>query len=122
MPAVSSLVAAVVNVAANLAVIPHWGGTGAAAVTTASYAAEAVVALHLLRRSVGRLRLVSIAPEAIAVGAVLGVALWLVPAPLLLEVPVGFVLYVVGWALLARRRVPEQVDLLAGLLTRRAAA
>lgn len=119
---VSSLVAAVVNVAANLAVIPHWGGTGAAAVTTASYAAEAVVALLLLRRSVGRLRLASIAPEAIAVGAVLGVALWLVPAPLLLEVPVGFVLYVVGWALLARRRVPEQVDLLAGLLTRRAPA
>jgi O-antigen/teichoic acid export membrane protein len=118
---ISSLVAAVVNVGANLLVIPHWAGTGAAAVTTASYAAEAVVALVLLRSTCGPLRMATVAPEALLAGVGLGAALWVSSAPLLVEVPVGLALYLVGWSLLARRRTPEQIGFLVGLLPGRAA-
>jgi O-antigen/teichoic acid export membrane protein len=117
---IASVIAAVVNIGANLLVIPHWEGTGAAAVTSLSYLVEGVAALLLLRRGVGSLRVLSAAPEALVVGAVLGLALWWSPLPLLLEAPTGCALYLVGWALLARRRVPEQVDFLLGLIPGRA--
>jgi O-antigen/teichoic acid export membrane protein len=118
---IASAVAAVVNIGANLLVIPRWAGTGAAAVTTASYLVEGVAALLLLRAGVGSLRVLTVAPEALVAGTALGLALWWCPLPLLVEVPVGCALYLVGWALLARRRVPQQVGFLVGLLPGRTA-
>ena len=119
---IASLAAAVVNVVANLLVIPIWSGTGAAAVTTASYAVEALVALLILRRFFGSFGLMSVAPEAMLMGVLLGLALWATPLPVLVEASAGFVLYLLGWAALARRRVPEQVGFLVGLLPGRTAS
>jgi O-antigen/teichoic acid export membrane protein len=118
----ASAAALVVNVAANVAVIPHWAGTGAAMVTTLTYAVEAAVSLLLLRQVTGSLGVATIAPEAFAAGGLLGLGLWAVPAPVALEVPLGFVAYLACWAALARWRRPEQVDFLVGLARGRGSA
>lgn len=118
---VASAVAALVNVVANLLIIPHWAGTGAAFATTLSYVVEGVVSLVLLHRWVGRVGLAAAAPEALAAGVVLGVLLWAVPAPLLAEVPIGVLLYFGMWFLLARRSRPDQLELLKGLVPGRQA-
>lgn len=112
----ASSAAAITNVAVNLAVIPHFAGTGAAAVTTLSYAVEAVVAMVLLRRQIGGLRLATVAPEAIVAALGMAALLWLMPAPLLVEVPVAAAFYVVVWAALARWRRPDQLRLVLSLL------
>jgi len=51
--AVVSVCALVANVALNLALVPMFGATGAAAVSLATYAAEAIVAAHLLSSASG---------------------------------------------------------------------
>ncbi|MDQ1695188.1 MAG: hypothetical protein QOJ03_541 [Frankiaceae bacterium] len=112
----TSALAAVTNLAVNLAVIPHFAGTGAAAVTTLSYAVEALVGLLLLRGHIGRLGAVGAAPEALV--AALGMAglLVVLPAPVVVEVPVAAALYVGLWVVLVRWRRPEQLALVMSLL------
>ena len=113
---IASTVAAVVNLVANLIVIPTYAGTGAAAVTTLSYAVEAVVGIVLLRRHIGRVGLVGWASEAVAAAVLAGLFLWVVPAPMPVEVPLAVALYFLAWGLLARWRQPDQLRVVAGLI------
>jgi O-antigen/teichoic acid export membrane protein len=115
---VVSTVALVVNVVLNLIVVPHWAGTGAALVTTLSYMAEAAVGIVLLRPVTGPLRWLRAAPEALVAGLILGLGLWLVPAPALVEIPIGVVGYFLCWAGLAWWLNRGQLDFLLSLVGR----
>jgi O-antigen/teichoic acid export membrane protein len=115
---ISSAVALAVNVILNLAVVPRWAGTGAALVTTLSYMAEAAVGIMLLRPVTGPFRWLSAAPESLVAGVILGLGLWLVPAPAIVEIPVGLVGYVLCWVALAWWRNRGQLDFVLSLLGR----
>lgn len=118
---VASTVALVVNVALNVALIPPYGATGAAAATAVSYVVQAVVVLVGLRRLGERVSV--LAPLVSAAGASLALlaVLELSPLPVLLELPLGAVAYVGAWLLLVRWLAPEQQQVVMGLLRRRAA-
>ncbi|MDQ1439562.1 MAG: hypothetical protein QOK43_3191 [Acidimicrobiaceae bacterium] len=117
----ASLVAAVVNIGGNLAVIPTWGAAGAAAMTTAAYAVEAVVLLAMCGRVVGWLRV----DRPLTVPALAAVPLALAmargPGGIVGQLALGTVLYAVAWLMLARRLVPEVVDLIQATVRRRTA-
>lgn len=119
---VAAVTATAVNVGMNLALIPVLSGVGAAIATTVSYVVQVVVVTGYLRRSdVGRVRLLRPLYESAACAALLAAALLLLPLPLLLELPVAGLLYVGAYVALARRTAPEQIDVLSGLLRRKAA-
>lgn len=115
---ISSAVALVVNAALNLAIVPHWAGTGAALVTTVSYTVEALVGVMLLRPVTGPLRWLSASREALLAGAILAVGLWVTPAPALVEISVGLVVYAACWAGLARWLNRGQLEFVLSLLGR----
>lgn len=118
----ASCVAAGVNIAANLALIPVFGASGAAAATTGSYLLEAVVLVVWLRREVGLQAQQVLRPLLVPVLATVPLAAVLLTGlPLLAAVAVGAVAYAVAWLLLAVRLAPEPVALLRGLLPGRAA-
>lgn len=111
----ASLVAAVANLGANLALIPHFGAVGAAAVTTLSYALEAVVAfLYCIGHLDGRLRVVS-AVSVPALAAVPVVGVLLLPFPVLVAVALAAPVYLVAWYALARALDPEQIAVMNSL-------
>ena len=116
-----SLLALVVNTAANLVAIPLLGDVGAAVTTTASYLLEAVVLLVVLGRAVGRPKLLrSLAlPAAAAVPSV--VLLLLTPLPVVPLALVEGVVYLGCWLALSRRYDPEGVAVLRSLLPGRLA-
>lgn len=121
----ASCIAAGVNIAANLALIPVFGAAGAAVATTGSYLLEAVVLVVWLRREVGLAPGEVLRPLLVPVLASVPLAgVLLSGLPLLLALPVAGVAYAVAWVALASRLAPEPVALLRGLLPgrRRASA
>jgi O-antigen/teichoic acid export membrane protein len=113
---VAALTALVVNVALNLAVIPRFGGPGAAAATTVSYVVEVAVVLLLLRPVLGRLRLLAAVREPLVAALVLALVLGLSPLPVAADLVVGAGIYLGTWWALARRTAPEQLHVLASLV------
>lgn len=111
---VAALVATAVNVALNLALIPSLGGTGAAVVTTVSYAVEAAVVLVLLKR----VRVLAALAETAVAATALGAFLALSPLPLLADLAAGGALYLGVWYVLVRRFAPEQLAVLRSLARR----
>ncbi|MDP9342861.1 MAG: oligosaccharide flippase family protein [Actinomycetota bacterium] len=114
--AAASSVAAAYNVGMNFVLIPHLSGTGAAIVTTTSYALEAVVILGLLVRDIGWPRLDRAVALPVAAAALMGAFLVVSPFGPLVELPTGAVLYGGAWFLLARWRAPEHLAVIASVV------
>ncbi|HWG92634.1 MAG TPA: oligosaccharide flippase family protein [Mycobacteriales bacterium] len=121
--AVGMLVAAstalTVNVVLDVLLIPAYGASAAAAVTTLSYALHAAVMLLWLRRAGVRPQLLRPLREPAAASVPLAVVLLVLDRPVLLELVAGGALYAAAWLLLVRRTAPEQLGVLRGLLRRR---
>lgn len=115
---VGAVVATVINVGLNLALIPLFAGTGAAAVTTASYLVEAVVVVVYLRGVEVPVAVLRPLVEPGAAAALMAVLLVVVPGPFLGSLAVALVGYVGAWLLLARWRRPEQLRVLTGVVSR----
>ena len=115
---VAAVVATVANVALNLALIPHFAGTAAAAITTGSYLVEAVVVVVYLRGGDVPVAVLRPLIEPGAAALVMTALLLLVPGPFLASLAVASVGYAVTWLLLARWRRPEQIQVLTGVLSR----
>ena len=115
---VSTVVAVVLNIALNLALIPALGARGAAAATTASYLVEAVVCLAYVRPGAGWLRL----DRALLLPAVaalpMAVLLVVLGGHVLVQAAVAGAAYVAGYLLLTRWRDPERLALLRAIVTR----
>lgn len=112
----------VINVGANLLVIPKYGADGAAAVSLATGALLGAVSIGLAARHVGRVRFWrSFAAPAVACGAMTASAL-LVPGPLVPAVALSLVVYAV--VLLAAERVlfRDDLEVFLGLLPARFSA
>jgi O-antigen/teichoic acid export membrane protein len=115
---VAALVATVVNVALNVALIPHYAGTAAAAVTTGSYIVEAIVVIAYLRGVEVPVAVLRPLIEPGVAALVMAALLRLVPGPFLGSLAVALVAYTLTWVLLARWRRPEQLRVLTGVLSR----
>jgi O-antigen/teichoic acid export membrane protein len=111
--AVSALL---VNVGANLILIPPLSGTGAAIATVASYAVHSAVALALLVPLVGRIRMARVLLTPTLAAALMGVVIFFTPAGLLVEVPLSVLLYGLSWYILTRWRDREQLDVIASIM------
>ncbi len=117
---IASSVALLVNLALNLVLIPPYGAAGAAAATTVAYAVQTVVVLAVLRGLAPRPRFFPpLGPAAVAALA-LAVALAVVRAPVLVELGLGAVVYLMVWLLVVRRTAPEQLEVVRQLLARKA--
>ena len=116
---VTSVVATVVNIALNVALIPAYAGTGAGAATTLSFVVQALVALALLQRTGKTPHPVTVFTAAGVGSVVLAAALLLMHLPLLVELLIGGVAYLAVWSLLVARGSLRD-DVLA-LVRRRAA-
>ncbi|GAA2761700.1 flippase [Streptomyces paradoxus] len=113
-----AVIALTVNVSLNLLLIPRYGATAAAFVTSFSYAVEAVVLILLGHTRVGRPRLSrTVLPAVVASGAAVGPLL--APWPLAPALLTAAVVYVPCWAVIARRIDPEQVRVLRDMVKRR---
>jgi O-antigen/teichoic acid export membrane protein len=110
------------NVGANLILIPPFSGTGAAIATTASYAVHGAVALALLVPLVGWIRLARGLITPVLAATLMGVVILLSPAGLLIEVPLGVLVYGLSWYILARWRDREQLEVIASIMPGRLAA
>jgi O-antigen/teichoic acid export membrane protein len=115
---VASIGALVINVTANLALIPLLSDIGTAITTTGCYVVEAVVMAALLGPSCGRIRLER--SLAIPAGAVLpSLAVLLVPLPVVAAGATELAVYLAAWALLSRRFDPQGLAVLTSLMPRR---
>lgn len=111
--------ALVLNIGLNLWLIPLYGGSGAAFVTTVSYLLESAVVLVALSRAGVRVPVSRALAEAFAAAVVLAVVLLLSPLPLLVEGPIGAAVYALTWVLIVRRSDPEQLAVLRSLVPAR---
>ena len=114
----SSIAATVVNVALNIVLIPAYGGVGAGIATLIAYAVQAGVSVVALRR--GGVELPLVRPLLVPAAATLTLAAVLLPLdlPVLAELPIGGVVYLGAWWLLATRFAPEQIDVVFAVVTR----
>jgi O-antigen/teichoic acid export membrane protein len=118
----ASAMAAGVNVGLNFVLIPKWGPSGAALVTTASYLLEAVVLVVLCRRLAGDfgwLRLDRALALPVVAAVPLAAVLLAGSVPIVVQLAVGGALYAAAWWSLAQRFAPESFDLLKAAATRR---
>ena len=113
----AAVAATVVNVVANLLLIPVFGIAAAAAVTTGSYAVQAGVSLVFLRRAGCAPALLSSARVPLLGGVVVALVLLFVPGPLLLGLAVAAVLYLAIVVVLGDRE-GERFGLVRTLLRR----
>ncbi len=114
----ASCVALATNVVLNLVLIPPYGSAGAAAATTVAYAVQTVVVLAVLRSATPRPRFLPPLLPAVAACVGLAATLAALDAPVLVELPVGMVVYLLGWVLVVRRFAPDQLEVVRHLLSR----
>jgi O-antigen/teichoic acid export membrane protein len=97
----AAVVALVVNVGANLVLIPWWGIIGAGVATTGAFVVQTLISMRSLRAKVGEV----FEPRRIGVvvlaSAVAGVVMS-VTAPALVAAAAGGAAYVAAWALISR--------------------
>jgi O-antigen/teichoic acid export membrane protein len=116
----AAALATVVNVVANVALIPRWEGTGAAIATSVSYAVQATAILVAVRRRAGvRVGVLRPLLESGLASAALAVVLWLLETSLFVELALGGVVYLGLWTLVSRVTAPEQLEVISTLLLRR---
>jgi O-antigen/teichoic acid export membrane protein len=104
-----AVVALLVNVALNLALLPRYAGTAAGFATTASYAVEAVWLLAAVAQVTGRVRLLRPLAAPGVAGMLLAGFLLVSPLPLVLDLALGLLLYAAAWLVLVRHTEPVQV-------------
>jgi O-antigen/teichoic acid export membrane protein len=103
-----TLVALVVNLALNFALIPSYSYTAAAIIATGTQFVIVVGALYLVRRYSGFLPSVRVAAKAAIAGALVLIALAVMPTPLAVSLVVGALLYAI---LLLALRIDRDLDL-----------
>ena len=113
----AAVAATVVNVVANLLLIPVFGIAAAAAVTTASYAVQAGVSLVFLRQAGCTPALLSSIRLPVLGGVVVVATLLLVPGPLAVRVGVAAVVYLLVVIVLGDRE-DDRFALVRSLLRR----
>jgi len=116
---VAAVVATVVNMGLNLALIPRFGATAAAFTTTVSYLLESVIVAVALRRLDRTVRLARPLLESLVASVAAAAVLLLLPLPLLVELPIAGAVYVAVWALLVRRWAPDQLAVLMSVFPTR---
>jgi O-antigen/teichoic acid export membrane protein len=112
---VLTLVALVVNVGLNVALIPPWGYTAAAAIATATQFVIVVGALYFVWRSAGFVPSPRVVMRSGIAGAAVMLTLTVVPTPFAVSLVAGGALYAL---LLLAFRIDRELDL--GQLVRRA--
>jgi O-antigen/teichoic acid export membrane protein len=110
-----TLVALVINLALNLALIPSFSYTAAAAIATGTQFVIVIGAIYLVWRSTGFLPAGRVAVRAAIAGTIVLVVLALVPTPFAVSLVAGVILYAL---VLLALRVDRELDL--GQLVRRA--
>jgi O-antigen/teichoic acid export membrane protein len=110
-----AIVATVFNVALNLAVIPRWAGTGAAAATTVSYAVLVTVVLAGLRPAMGGARVFRALAEPAVAAAVAATVLVVLRLPVLVEAAAACLAYLAVWWAIVRTTDPEQLAVLRSM-------
>ncbi len=113
---VSSLAAAVYNIALNLILIPRLGGTGAAIATTTAYALEALIVLVMLRPELGWIRLHRALLLPAVATALMGLAILGLTMDVIPETLLGAAVFLTAWTALASWRAPEQLAVLRSLV------
>ncbi len=111
----TSLAAAVVNVVANLLLIPTLSTLGAAVTTTGSYLLEALLLVVVAHRSFGTGHIFS-ALVLPVLSSVPAAAVALVPLPVLPALVLAGACYLAVWLLAARRWQPANVAVLMSVL------
>ena len=91
--------AVVLNVAANLVLIPRYGAGGAAAAALASSVVLTVLGLVLARRRIGRVRPARILGGPLVAGAAMAAVALMLPAPLLVRGLAAFAVYLLALTL-----------------------
>lgn len=115
---VAALWATATNLAVNVALIPRYGGVGAAVATTVSYVVQVAVVHRDLVRGEQQVRLLRPLAESAGASLVLAALLLVLDLPLLAELALGGLLYGGLWITLAGRTAPDQVAVLRGLAGR----
>ena len=103
-----TLVALVVNLALNFALIPSYSYNAAAVIATGTQFVIVVGALYLVRRYSGFLPSVRVAAKAAIAGALVLIALAVMPTPLFVSLVAGGLLYAL---LLLALRIDRDLDL-----------
>ena len=111
--------ALVVNVALNVVLIPAFGAEGAAAATTASYVAAAMLRIMLLRRLAALFRVERALALCVGAAVPMAASLLLIDPPVIAEAVIGSGVYLVAYLLLAWRFGPEQIAVLRSMVRRR---
>lgn len=106
----------VLNTALNLVLIPPLGAFGAALATSAAYAVESLLFLVVLRRHVGRVRLLHAARVPLLAAVPAALVLLLLPLPVLVAALLEGVVYLATWVVLSRRVDPEGLAVLRSLV------
>jgi O-antigen/teichoic acid export membrane protein len=115
---VASVSATALNAGLNLLLIPRYSGSGAGAANTLAYALQGAILVVMLVRHSGRLSLLDAVGEPVVAGCVFAVFLIAVPAPVLVEVGTGLLLYAVTWIAVVRWRRPDRLRFLVQLFRR----
>jgi O-antigen/teichoic acid export membrane protein len=112
-------IALVVNVAANLVLIPWLEASGAALSMLVTEAVFAVIVLRMASASVGRLDPRHTAAAPLVAGAVMAVPMALLGFSLWLAVPAGVATYLGAFFVAERRLAPEDLAFVRELVRRR---
>lgn len=114
---VSAVVALVVNIVANLIMIPIWGPGGAAAATLVAMAAQSLVLWVVLFRMVGSPRIIRSSLVAVIAGVVM-VPILITPLNVILDVAMACAAYGAVWFVLAGKLDPTVKRTLLGMIGR----
>ena len=114
----ASISATVANVGLNLLLIPRYAGTGAGAANTLAYAVQGVILVVMLARHCGGLSVLDTVTEPLVAGAVFASFLLVVPAPTVVEIAAGLVVYAAVWLAMVRWRRPERLRFFIELIRR----
>jgi O-antigen/teichoic acid export membrane protein len=109
-------VAVVVNLVANIALIPSYGADGAAAAALVSSGLLAVLSIILARRRLGRVRLTRFIGGPITAGAAMALAALTLPGPVLLRAVLASFVYFVAFAVLELAAFRDDAEAVLGAL------
>jgi O-antigen/teichoic acid export membrane protein len=112
---ITSLVAAAVNLVANLLLLPPLSTLGAALTTTGSYLLEALLLVAVARRGFGALGMVS-ALALPVLSSVPAAAVALIPLPVVPALVLAGICYLGVWLLAARRWQPANLAVLMSIV------
>lgn len=111
----SIAVVTALNIGANLVLIPRLAEAGAAWATTASYLAEGILVLAILRPLVGTIRPWADLTSPLAGTLALAAVLLALDLPVLAELAIGGAVFAVVWTAVASRWQPDQLALVRSL-------